>query len=53
MWSCGARNGVYKEGELVGYAARAVGGARLPRGGAPSAPVAIVFNGTVRARTTW
>jgi len=44
---------VYKEGELVGYAARAQVVRSLWRGGSPSAPVAIVFNGTVRARTTW
>jgi RecA/RadA recombinase len=42
-----------QEGVLRGYAARAQVVRSLWRGGAPSAPVAIVFNGTVHARTTW
>jgi hypothetical protein len=44
---------VRRDGVLVGYEAQARVVRSLWRGGAPSAPVAIVFNGTVQARATW
>lgn len=44
---------VQLDGVLAGYAARAEVVRSLWRSGAPSVAVAIVFNGTVRARETW
>lgn len=44
---------LYREGELIGYAARVQLLRSLWRRGAPSTTIAIEFNGVVRARAVW